>query len=178
MSLKNSTGPKTDEGKAASSHNSFRHGLTACAITMIQGEDPQDYMDFGNSLRAEHNPVTITEDALVTKMIESLWLSARAVKLQQALFREPRFKRMDLDLYMRYQTMHDRAFSRALTDLLKLRKAIKTEQTNFVSQNQKQEIHEAKIRNLDARTERRTKLVECKARPDQRSAAPIRGHKP
>ncbi len=149
---KNSTGPTTGEGKAISAANSFRHGLTASAITMLHGEDPQDFMDFCNGLRAEHQPATITEDALVTRMIESLWLSARAVKLQQSLMREPPYRRLDLDLYMRYQTMHDRAFSRALTDLAKLRKAARDLQIGFVSQQQSQELHEAKIRNINTRS--------------------------
>ncbi len=148
-----STGPITEEGKATASRNSFRHGLTACAMTMLHGEIAQDYMDFGNGLRAEHNPTTITEDALVTKMIESLWLSARAVKLQQSLFLLPKFRRQDLDLYMRYQTMHDRAFTRAVADLLKLRQAAHAQQTGSVSQTQKQELHIAKVRHLNTRTE-------------------------
>ncbi len=158
-----STGPITPEGKAASAQNSFRHGLTASAITMIAGEDPKDYMDLGNSLRAEHNATTPTEDALVTKMIESLWLSARAIKLQQALFREPQYRRLDLDLYMRYQTMHDRAFSKAMADLLKLRSEnrkvrheardlTKKDQNDFVSQTHKQQLHEARIHNINVRT--------------------------
>ncbi len=152
LNAQHSTGPKTETGKAASSQNSFRHGLTSTAITMLAGEDPQDFMDFGTGMRAEHKPATVTEDALVSKMIESLWLSARALRLQQGLMLEPPYRRADLDLYMRYQTMHDRAFSRALTDLAKLRKASRDQQTGFVSQDHKQQLHEAKIRNLNARS--------------------------
>ncbi len=149
---KHSTGPVTAEGKAASSQNSFRHGLTACSMTMLAGEDPQNYMDLGNALRTEHKPATATEDALVTKLIESLWLSARAMKLQQALFLEPQYRRVDLDLYMRYQKMHDRAFSKALDDLAKLRKEARQQEKDFVSQQQSQQLHAARIRNTNARS--------------------------
>ncbi len=167
-----STGPITDEGKSASSRNSFRHGLTSCAMTMILGENIEDYMLFANSLRAEHNAATPTEDALVTKMIESLWLSARAVRLQQSLFREPQYRRIDLDHYTRYQTMHDRAFSRALADLSKLRKAAREQEIGSVSQTQKQEVHVAKIRNINARSETQESTTQLqKARTAAVSAA-------
>ncbi len=150
---KKSTGPITDEGKAASSHNSFRHGLASIAVTMLSFEDPQDYMDLGDAMRAEHKPITVTEDALVGKMIQSLWLSARAAKLQQALFLEPQSKRLDLDLYMRYQQMHDRTFSKCLSDLIKLRKEARDSQNGFVQQAQKTEYHETRIRAMNTRAE-------------------------
>ena len=40
-----STGPRTDAGKAASSMNAVKHGLTAERIAIIPGEDPQVYHD-------------------------------------------------------------------------------------------------------------------------------------
>ncbi len=177
QNAQHSTGPVTTEGKAASSQNSFRHGLTACSMTMLAGEDPQNYMDLGNSLRAEHKPATPTEDALVTKLIESLWLSARAVKLQQALFLEPQYRRIDLDLYMRYQKMHDRAFSKALDDLIKLRKEARQQQIGSVSQQQEAEIHTAKIRNLNVRSESQeatTQLQKIKIAATSTAAPPKR----
>ena len=153
QNAQHSTGPKTEQGKAISSQNSFRHGLSASAIIALPGEDIQDYIELGNGLRAEHKPVTITEDALVTKMAQGLWLGKRAQNLQQRLFLDvaapdPKL----LALYMRYQTMHDHAFSTSLKELQTLRKAPTQQQTGFVSQKQKDDSHEAKINHLNART--------------------------
>ncbi len=149
---KHSQGPVTEEGKTASSRNSFQHGLTASPMSMMPGEDPQDFMTFRLGVIAEHKPATITEDALVTKMVEALWLSARAVKLQQKIVFDPKYSRTDFELYMRYQVMHDRAFSRYLSDLIKLRKEAREQQIGFVSQQEKQRVDDAKIRNLNARS--------------------------
>ena len=154
QNAQHSTGPITDEGKAVSSQNSFRHGLTACAIIALAGEDIQDYIELGNGLRAEHNPTTVTEDALVTKMAQGLWMSKRAQNLQQRLFLDvaapdPKL----LALYMRYQTMHDRAFSTSLKELQTLRQVARQQETGFVSQARIQQFHEAKIRTLNARSE-------------------------
>ncbi len=145
-----STGPKTEEGKAISSQNSFRHGLSACAVTALPTENIQDYMDLGNALRAEHKPVTPTEDALVQKIIQSLWLGQRALNLQQQLFLGvPAPDAKLLALYMRYQTMHDRAFSKALQELQTLRKEARQQEIGFVLQAQKIELHQARIHHLN-----------------------------
>jgi hypothetical protein len=58
-----------------------------------------------------------------------------------------------LALYMRYQSVNDRAFSKCLTDLLKLRAERRKEQIGFESQNQKRALNEAKIRALNAKSE-------------------------
>ena len=148
-----STGPVTDPGKAASSQNSFRHGLTASAMVMLAGEQIQDFLALANGVRAEQKPTTVMEDALVTKMIEGLWLSARAVKLQQTLLLEPVFNEKRFNLFMRYQTMHDRVFTKAFNDLVTLRKQAQVDESGFVLQERAKQLHEAKIRHWNARSE-------------------------
>ncbi len=146
QNAQNSTGPITVAGKAASSKNSFRHGLTAAATTMAYGESHQDFIDMGNDFLAEHKPVTITEEALVYKMVQSIWLSKRASRLQQQLFlnsAEP--DPTKLALYMRYQAMHDQTFHKAHNELRKMRQDAAKVENGFVSQAQKQEVHVAKI---------------------------------
>jgi hypothetical protein len=119
-----STGPKSEEGKAASSKNNLRHGFTG-AFMILPWEKKEEFEALLAGLCAEHQPATITETLLVEKMAQSWWLSQRAIKLQQiSCFHEETDsseREKQLALYLRYQTTHDRAFHKALNDLLKLR---------------------------------------------------------
>jgi hypothetical protein len=49
-------------------------------------------------------------------------------------------------LYLRYQTTHERAFSKCLNDLLKLRSEKRKAEIGFASQNRQEELHEIKKR--------------------------------
>src|SRR3954451_9723332 len=67
-----STGPRTSEGKTASSANAIKSGIYAKA-TLIPGEDPADY----DALRAEHYlqfaPANPDERDLLDLMIKYKW---------------------------------------------------------------------------------------------------------
>jgi hypothetical protein len=139
-----STGPTTDAGKAASCKNNFHHGLTGAAFTVLDFEDQDEYDHLLCGLRFEHQPATMTEHILVETMAQSYWLRKRALYLQgecatdEELTIEQQAKR--LALFLRYQTTHDRAFHRALNDLLKLRSERRKAEFGFESQKQKQAI--------------------------------------
>jgi hypothetical protein len=139
-----STGPKTEEGKSASSKNNFHHGLTGASFSVLSFEDPADFEHVLNGLRIEHQPATMTESILVENMARAYWLSKRALRCQDACFTdgnltmEEQTKR--LALFIRYQTTHDRAFHRNLTDLLKLRAEKRKEQIGFDSQKRENAI--------------------------------------
>jgi len=152
-----STGPRTPEGKAASSQNNFRHGLTG-HFAVLPWEDLDRYLDLSAELHEEHQPTTMTEHLLVERMAQHQWLGQRALHLQNVCFN------MDLPLceqekllalYLRYGTTHDRAFHKCLADLLKLRAQRTKEENGFESQKRqaaaearKQELHQLKIRRL------------------------------
>ena len=152
-----STGPRTPEGKAASSQNNFRHGL-AGNFAVLDWEHLDRFVELASQLHDEHQPTTMTEYLLVERMVQHQWLSQRAMHLQNTCFN------MDiplcqqeklLALYLRYGTTHDRAFHKCLADLLKLRAQRTKEQNGFESQKRqaaaearKQELHEAKIATL------------------------------
>lgn len=157
-----STGPRTDEGKAASSLNNFRHGL-AGRFVVLDWENADIYYELLDGLRLEHQPETLTEQLLVERMAQHQWLGQRAVFLQDMCFhmkvplceQEKQFA-----LYLRYGTTHDRAFHKCLNDLLKLRAAKRKEANGFESrkrqqaaETRKQELHEAKLSALKAKSE-------------------------
>ena len=58
-----STGPRTPEGKAASSQNHFKHGLYSKQL-IIAGENSADLDALKADLIAEHKPATTTEALL------------------------------------------------------------------------------------------------------------------
>jgi hypothetical protein len=67
-----STGPKTAEGKAASSRNALRHGLTARQLILFD-ETEEDFANFHDELRAAHAPADAAEAALVERIAIAHW---------------------------------------------------------------------------------------------------------
>ena len=120
-----STGPKTETGKAAAARNNFRHGLApSSAFWVLPSESQSDFDNLLAAFRDEHRPATPTEEALVQAMAEHHWLRHRALRLEESCFDFTTGQVIDaqkLSLYLRYQTTHERAFHKALNDLLKLR---------------------------------------------------------
>jgi hypothetical protein len=86
------------------------------------------------------------EIAMVHQMAEAVWLSRRSLRLQNDCFailesgtpEEQRAAHKSLALYMRYQTTHDRTFSRYATELRKRRNERARAQRGFVSQKHKE----------------------------------------
>jgi hypothetical protein len=138
---RHSTGPTSDAGKAASCKNNIRYGLTGSSFTVLDFEDQDEYDHVFCGLRSEHQPATMTESILVENMAQSYWLRKRALHLQDQCATDEELTLEDqqkqLALFLRYQTTHDRAFHRALNDLLKLRAEKRKQEIGFESQQQK-----------------------------------------
>lgn len=143
-----SSGPKTDEGKANSAHNNFRYGLTG-NFCILGWEKEEEYDELFIGLVRDHQPADNTEKELVKTMAQSSWLRQRALFLQQTCFEfeiPMTFEYMEkqLALYLRYQTTHDRAFNKALDQLLKLRADKRKQEIGFESQERKRKEDERK----------------------------------
>jgi hypothetical protein len=135
-----STGPKTEEGKAISSQNHRKFGLTG-RFTVLAWEKQEEFEDLSARLRAEHQIYSPFEAELIEKMAQHHWLSRRAMLLQEACFdRELPLcdQEKQLALYLRYQTTHERAFERCATELRRLRKEREKAKIGFESQKRKQ----------------------------------------
>lgn len=170
-----STGPKTEAGKTTSSKNNFRHGLSG-AFVILSWENADEYDQLLDGLRDEHQPATPTEALLVERMAQHWWIGQRALNLQQLCFHKdapmvnPGTEK-EFALYLRYQTTHERAFSKCLNDLNKLRAdqhkaAERTERLALAARAQeaslkrqalaeirKTELHAARLDSLQAKTE-------------------------
>ena len=81
------------------------------------------------------------------RLATSQWLRRRAMRLQTQ-FLAPDGQILDpkqFALYTRYATQHERAFNKALSDLLRLRGLQLREQNGFESNRRKDELHAYKI---------------------------------
>ena len=67
-----STGPRTPEGKAASSQNRLAHGLCSSAL-LLPGELQSDFDQLRAETRAAYLPKTAEENVLADQLTESLW---------------------------------------------------------------------------------------------------------
>jgi hypothetical protein len=149
-----SYGPKTPEGKVNSSANSLRHGMTAKAI-LLTYEEPKAYCQLAEGYYARLRPTDDVERDIIDQMIISKWLQRRDWSNEAALFDlemddqtkkvNVQFPKIDpasryamafkaladgskaIQLFIRYQAAHERAYYKALDTLLKLRAQPKPE---------------------------------------------------
>lgn len=131
-----STGPKTEEGKARSSRNRLSWGF-ASSTRFIGGEDPAHFDALLGDLSDEYQPATPTEQILVERMAHNQWISLRAHRLQGNLWDQAEAKEIlrILPLMIRYQTTADRAFHKSHAELLKVQKQRGKSPIGFESKN-------------------------------------------
>ncbi len=79
-----STGPKTPEGKAVSSMNALKHGLTARRVVVLNDpdEDPAQFDHLLDELIDEHQPDGVTERFLVERIATCYWRLRRALRYE------------------------------------------------------------------------------------------------
>jgi hypothetical protein len=141
-----SHGPITPEGKARSSANSRRHGLTASAL--IDGESDEHFQLLLADFMDHFQPQTAVETDLVEVMAISRWRLRRLLGIETHLFElqlssrrkqiDAEFTNIDLDgrlafvfermsntgnsltLMLRYESSLNRSYEKALKQLLHL----------------------------------------------------------
>jgi len=121
-----STGPKTPEGKAVSSRNALKHGLTA-SDPFVLPEEQDEFTQFRKSLRLQSEPNGPIENELFQQMLHSSWKMRRIRLLETKLesradgeaLLDPKLE-SDLATLARHQARAERTFHRALTELKRL----------------------------------------------------------
>ncbi len=126
-----STGPRTDEGKARSSQNARKHGLTSAEI-ILAFEDREEFEELQAQLEADVRPQGALQQTLFDQLVASAWNLRRIRRMEYALT-DSAAHYMDLienveltvrlDRLARHQTRIERSFLRALKEL----KALQTE---------------------------------------------------
>lgn len=83
-----STGPRTPEGKAASSMNALKHGLTAETL-VLPSENPENFLAFAEDLLAALVPVGALEEILAERVIMNAWRLRRALRAEVEVYAWP-----------------------------------------------------------------------------------------
>ena len=123
-----STGPRTEEGKAASSQNARTHGLSSPALHIPEHER-KEYEAHRSWLVKDIDPVGGLENDIFINLLDASWRLRRIQRLEDEIFQnEPNpldnpeaAKKMNL--LNRYRSAAERSYYKAL-------KQIKVEQTN------------------------------------------------
>ena len=81
-----STGPRSVEGKAASSRNSTRLGIYSQAV-IIPGEDPAELDALSADYERLYIPVGPVEASLVERAVRAQWMERRCARLEAEVLR-------------------------------------------------------------------------------------------
>src|SRR5262252_6626252 len=76
-----STGPKSDQGKANSSMNALRHGLTA-EQAVLPHENKDDYEKFREGMLESYAPENAAELAIVEELVNANWRLLRLHRVE------------------------------------------------------------------------------------------------
>jgi hypothetical protein len=76
-----STGPRSVEGKAASSRNSLKLGITAHSL-IIPGEDPAELEQLAAQYDQEFVPVGPLEAHLLETLVQAAWMQKRYARIE------------------------------------------------------------------------------------------------
>jgi len=82
---KQSTGPHTPEGKAASSQNHKTHGLSAADL-VLPHEDRTQFNGLLQRYQSDFTPTTAHEEFLVSQMAGARWKLDRVERIEVAMF--------------------------------------------------------------------------------------------
>ena len=111
-----STGPKTQDGKAKSRNNAYKHGMRSRTV-VIPGEDQDAYERLRNTLCEELEPMTLHEEFLVKQMADAMWRIDRLKGIETALYDQEEIDPDELDRISRWEVRMDNSYHRACKQL-------------------------------------------------------------
>lgn len=116
-----STGPRSVEGKAASSRNSAKHGFRG--RLHIRPEEQEEFDALCTAHYVELDPQGPLENLVFDKFIAATWQLLRIQALECEAIAESGFENPILDKISRYHQIHERAMYKSLREL----RALQTE---------------------------------------------------
>src|SRR5438552_17251744 len=117
-----STGPKTQEGKAAVRLNSLRHGVYAKTL-LLPGESREDFNQLCEDLEKDWQPQTRTEQEHVEEMATCIWKKIRMQVAENSILRQDALGKDQIhlvDVLWKAQARLRRSFTQAQHELERL----------------------------------------------------------
>ncbi|MGD0841083.1 MAG: hypothetical protein ABSA32_08000 [Candidatus Acidiferrales bacterium] len=117
-----STGPKTAEGKAASSRNAISHGIFASklfSLTAAGAIERREYEELGTQLVEHFQPVGFKEELLVAQIFAELVRQGRILHFEEEVLsrKESFFTTSGLEKVVKYFACHSRELARLFQEL-------------------------------------------------------------
>ena len=85
LNSQHSTGPRSDEGKRASSQNALKSGLDA-ASQFLPGESPEEFAQLKTELYDHHAPANPDERFHVDQLVRNEWFLKRYARVEDQLW--------------------------------------------------------------------------------------------
>ena len=101
QNAKKSTGPRSAQGKAASSRNGLTHGLSANKHILLD-EHPEEFLLLLKDLYDRFRPIGLGEEKLVQRIANDQWRLDRAIPMEAGIYRQ-RLEAVAADDYFRKQ---------------------------------------------------------------------------
>ena len=118
-----STGPKTEDGKAKSSRNALKHGLTAQDVVVEPGREAE-FEAYRDALQQDLGPEGAAEMEFFNRLVHAGWTLQRIREIESAMMREgildpllDESETKTLDRMLRYHTTFERTYNRSLKEL-------------------------------------------------------------
>ena len=119
-----SSGPRTPEGKARSSQNASKHGLTAREIIIAPGEQ-EEFDDLLATYQADVKPQGAIQQTLFNQLVAAAWNLRRIGRMEAELCAGSSYNDVlanhelqnQLDRLARHHTRIERSFHRCLKEL-------------------------------------------------------------
>ena len=132
------TGPRTEAGKAASSQNATRHGLTSMKPVVTEADRPE-FEALQAELRFSLAPTGFLQELTYSRILISAWNMQRVLKLENALLEhslgEDPLSNPDTEkqaaLYQRYYARFEGSYRANLRELERLQRLQLTSDIHF-----------------------------------------------
>jgi len=117
-----STGPRTPEGKARSSQNAVKHGLTARDL-VLRADESEEFYQLQASLQGGLQPQGALEQDLFGQLVHAAWNLRRVRRLEADLSRGPHDRLADdscekaFNRFARHHARFERSYFRCLREL-------------------------------------------------------------
>jgi hypothetical protein len=122
-----STGPRTDDGKAASAQNSLKHGLTAKSV-LLPGEDEAAYRKMCEGMFESLDPGCTLEKELVQLLCDTQWRLQRCGRIEAAILSADFLDFKALDIMSKHEARLKKQHSITLKEVRDLIEARRKEQ--------------------------------------------------